>query len=178
IVMTSSGCGTAIKDYGFMLRKDPIYAERAERIARLAKDISEIFADVEMPAGNGQGLTVAYHAACSLQHGQKVTDIPKRLLAAAGFDVRTPAEAHLCCGSAGVYNILQSDIADQLGRRKADCLARLEPDVVAAGNIGCAVQIRQWSGIPAVHTVELLDWATGGPVPDDLSHLTNPGIPK
>jgi len=178
IVMTSSGCGTAIKDYGFMLRKDPIYAERAERIARLAKDISEIFADVEMPAGNVQGLTVAYHAACSLQHGQKVTDIPKRLLAAAGFDVRTPAEAHLCCGSAGVYNILQSDIADQLGRRKADCLARLEPDVVAAGNIGCAVQIRQWSGIPAVHTVELLDWATGGPVPDDLSHLTNPGIPK
>jgi glycolate oxidase iron-sulfur subunit len=165
IVITTSGCGTTIKDYGFMLRNDPAYAEKAARVSALARDISEMLADVTMPAGDGRGLRVAYQSACSLQHGQKVTDAPKRLLKAAGFDVHTPAEAHLCCGSAGTYNILQHEIAGQLGERKAANLDRLDADVIATGNIGCAIQIGQRSKTPVVHTIELLDWATGGPVP-------------
>ncbi|QQV77333.1 glycolate oxidase subunit GlcF [Sphingomonas aliaeris] len=168
IVVTASGCGTTIKDYGFMLQSDPAYAEKAARVSRLARDISEVLADADLPPGDGHGLTVAYHPACSLQHGQKVTDAPKRLLAAAGFIVRTPVEAHLCCGSAGTYNILQPEIAAQLGDRKAANLARLGADVVATGNVGCAVQIGQRNAIPVVHTIELLDWATGGPVPAQL----------
>ncbi|MGK6319519.1 glycolate oxidase subunit GlcF [Sphingomonas sp. DT-204] len=173
IVITTSGCGTTIKDYGFMLREDPAYADKAARVSALAKDVSELLVEAELPGGDGRGLTVAYHAACSLQHGQKVTEAPKRLLAGAGYVVRTPAEAHLCCGSAGTYNILQPEIAGKLGDRKAAHLARLDADVIATGNIGCAVQIGQRAAIPVVHTVELLDWATGGPKPAALSSLTS-----
>jgi glycolate oxidase iron-sulfur subunit len=170
IVVTASGCGTTIKDYGFMLRNDPAYADRAARVSALARDISEVLIDANLPDGNGRGLTVAYHAACSLQHGQKVTDAPKRLLAGAGYAVRTPIEAHLCCGSAGTYNILQPEIAGQLGDRKAGNLARLDADVIATGNIGCAMQLAPRLGMPVVHTIELLDWATGGPVPPQLAN--------
>jgi glycolate oxidase iron-sulfur subunit len=169
VVITTSGCGTTIKDYGFMLRGDPAYAAKAERVSALAKDVSELLADADLPFGQSSGLTVAYHAACSLQHGQKVTEAPKRLLAAAGYVVRTPVEAHLCCGSAGTYNILQPEIAGQLGDRKAANLARLKPDVIAAGNIGCAMQIGQRSPTPVVHVIELLDWASGGPRPQGLA---------
>jgi glycolate oxidase iron-sulfur subunit len=169
ILVTASGCGTTIKDYGFMLRGDPAYAEKAAHVSALAKDVSEFLAEVGLPAGDGRGLTIAYHAACSLQHGQKVVDAPKRLLAAAGYTVRTPAEAHLCCGSAGTYNILQPEIAGQLGDRKAAHLDRLSADVIATGNIGCATQIGLRTGTPVVHTVELLDWATGGPMPAALA---------
>jgi glycolate oxidase iron-sulfur subunit len=166
IVVTASGCGTTIKDYGFMLRGDPAYAEKAARVSALAKDVSEILIGADLPAGDGHGLTVAYHAACSLQHGQKVTEAPRRLLAGAGYLVRTPVEQHLCCGSAGTYNILQPAIAGQLGDRKAANLLRLGADVIATGNIGCAMQIGARAGLPpVVHTVELLDWATGGPEP-------------
>lgn len=165
IVITASGCGTTIKDYGFMLRDDPAYAERAARVSALAKDISELLAGLDLPPGDGRGLTVAYHSACSLQHGQKVTDAPRRLLTRAGYVVRTPMEPHLCCGSAGTYNILQPEIAGTLGDRKVANLSRLQPDVIVTGNIGCAMQIGQRTAIPVVHTVELLDWATGGPVP-------------
>ena len=168
IVVTASGCGTTIKDYGFMLRNDPDYAGKAAQVSSLARDISEVLIDAELPLGDGRGLTVAYHAACSLQHGQKVTDAPKRLLAGAGYIVRTPIEAHLCCGSAGTYNILQPEIAGKLGDRKAANLARLDADVIATGNIGCAMQLALRLGIPVVHTIELLDWATGGPVPPQL----------
>ena len=168
VVITASGCGTTIKDYGFMLRDDPAYAAKAARVSALAKDISELLVDADLPPGDGRGLTVAYHAACSLQHGQKVTDAPKRLLVGAGYIVRTPIEAHLCCGSAGTYNILQPEIAGQLGERKAANLARLDADVIATGNIGCAMQIGPRIGVPVVHTVELLDWATGGPTPRQL----------
>ena len=171
ILITASGCGTTIKDYGFMLRNDPAYAEKAQRVSAIAKDISEFLATVDMPAGNGHGLVVAYHAACSLQHGQKVTEAPKQLLTRAGFAVRSPAEAHLCCGSAGTYNILQPDIAGQLGQRKAANLDRLEADVIATGNIGCAMQIGQRAETPIAHTIELLDWASGGPAPSSLKHL-------
>ena len=173
ILITASGCGTTIKDYGFMLRNDPAYAEKAQRVSAIAKDISEFLITIDMPAGNGHGLVVAYHAACSLQHGQKVTEAPKQLLARAGFAVRSPAEAHLCCGSAGTYNILQPDIAGQLGERKAANLDRLNADVIATGNIGCAMQIGQRAATPIAHTIELLDWAGGGPAPSSLKQLQN-----
>ena len=171
IVITASGCGTTIKDYGFLLRDDAAYAAKAARVSALAKDIAELLIEAELPLGEGRGLTVAYHAACSLQHGQKVTEAPKRLLAGAGYLVRTPIEAHLCCGSAGTYNILQPKIAGQLGDRKVASLARLKPDVIATGNIGCAMQISQRAAVPVVHTIELLDWAGGGPEPPAISRF-------
>ena len=170
ILVTASGCGTTIKDYGFLLREDPAYADKAARVSALAKDVTEFLAGIELPAPvHTPGLKVAYHAACSLQHGQKITEAPKQLLQRAGFDVRTPAEAHLCCGSAGVYNILQPELADAIGRRKTDNLERLGADVIALGNIGCATQIALRTQVPVAHTVELLDWAYGGPVPPSLS---------
>ena len=175
VVVTASGCGTTIKDYGFMLREDAAYAAKAARVSGLAADISELLARIDMPAANVRALRVAYHAACSLQHGQKVTEVPKTLLRNAGFQVLIPAEAHICCGSAGTYNILQPEIAGQLGDRKAAALMRLEPDVIATGNIGCATQIGARARTPVLHTVELLDWATGGPVPASLSHLVSAG---
>lgn len=165
IVTVTSGCGTTIKDYGFLLRNDPAYAQRAAQVSALARDITELLDDAELPPGAGRGLNVAWHAACSLQHGQKVTEAPKRLLARAGYTVRIPAEAHLCCGSAGTYNILQPEIAAQLGERKAGNLARLQADVIATGNIGCAMQIARYGDTPVVHLIELIDWATGGPAP-------------
>lgn len=170
ILVTASGCGVTVKDYGFMLREDPAYAEKAARVSALARDISEFVAAAGLPvAGQAPPLRVAYHAACALQHGQRVTDAPRRLLAEAGFEVRTPAEAHLCCGSAGVYNILQPDLADAIGDRKAAQLDRLQADVIATGNVGCATQIGVRSSVPVVHVVELLDWASGGPRPPSLS---------
>ncbi|HVY34671.1 MAG TPA: glycolate oxidase subunit GlcF [Caulobacteraceae bacterium] len=171
IVVTASGCGTTVKDYGFMLRDDPAYADKAARVSALARDISELLAEIDLPPGDGRGLKVAYHAACSLQHGQRVVEAPKRLLLQAGFDVRSPADAHLCCGSAGTYNILQPQIAGQLGDQKAAGLDALEPDVIATGNIGCAMQIAARTAKPVVHTVELLDWASGGPAPQGLKDI-------
>jgi glycolate oxidase iron-sulfur subunit len=173
IVVTASGCGTTLKNYGFMLKDDPVYADKAARVSALARDISELLVEIDLPPADGRGLKVAYHAACSLQHGQGVTEAPKRLLAQAGFDVRSPADAHLCCGSAGVYNILQPRIAGQLGARKAASLDALAPDVIATGNIGCAMQIGARTGAPVAHTVELLDWASGGPAPLGLQF---PGV--
>ncbi|MGC6330912.1 glycolate oxidase subunit GlcF [Rhizorhabdus sp. FW153] len=171
ILITASGCGTTIKDYGFMLREDPAYADRAARVSALARDISEFLAPLDLPAPQRSGVTVAYHGACSLQHGQKLPDVPRKLLAAAGYRVVMPAEAHLCCGSAGTYNILQPDLAGRLGDRKVANLDRLEADLVATGNIGCAVQIGMRSARPVVHAVQLIDWATGGPKPDELADL-------
>jgi glycolate oxidase iron-sulfur subunit len=165
IIVTASGCGTTIKDYGFLLRNDPAYAAKAAQISALAKDISELLKPADIRPTGTTRLRIAYHAACSLQHGQKNTAAPKLLLEAAGFEVATPTEAHLCCGSAGTYNILQPEIADQLGDRKTQRLEALKPDAIATGNIGCAVQIGSRTGIPVVHTIELLDWATGGPKP-------------
>lgn len=164
IVITTSGCGTTVKDYGHMFRDDPVWAERAARISALARDISEIVTEADLrPHVRPHGVRVAYHSACSLQHGQRVREQPKALLHAAGFDVLQPREAHICCGSAGTYNLLQPEIASQLGQRKAAALEALEPDVVSAGNIGCITQIAAYAETPILHTVELLDWATGGP---------------
>ncbi|MDE1882489.1 MAG: glycolate oxidase subunit GlcF [Rhodospirillales bacterium] len=166
ILITASGCGTTIKDYGFMLREDPVYAAKAAKVSALAKDVCELLEASGLPArADIPALNVVYHPPCSLQHGQKITTAPQNLLRAAGFAVRLPADAHLCCGSAGTYNIFQPEIAAQLGARKAESIAALRPDVVATGNIGCAVQISQAMQAPVLHVVELLDWATGGPAP-------------
>jgi glycolate oxidase iron-sulfur subunit len=169
IVITASGCGTTIKDYGFMFRDDPAYAEKAARVSAIAKDVTEYMASLGlMPPIIESDLVVAYHSACSMQHGQRIVGEPKRLLTKAGFTVRDVPEGHLCCGSAGTYNLLQPVIARQLRDRKVANIERTRPDAVATGNIGCITQIASGTGIPVVHTVELLDWATGGPVPGAL----------
>jgi glycolate oxidase iron-sulfur subunit len=169
IVINISGCGTTVKDYGFLLRTDPGYAERAARVSNLARDVCEYLATLTLQAADpAPGLAVAYHAACSLQHGQRVTRQPMELLARLGFAVKDVPEGHLCCGSAGTYNILQPDIANRLRERKVGTIERLRPDVIAAGNIGCITQIAAGTALPVVHTVELIDWATGGPSPDRL----------
>ncbi|TYO88268.1 glycolate oxidase subunit GlcF [Oceanicella actignis] len=170
VVVNASGCGTTVKDYGAMFEGDPL-AEDAAAVAAMARDVTELVAELGLPEGVAapRPLRVAYHAACSLQHGQKITRQPKALLRQAGFEVLEPADAHLCCGSAGTYNLLQPEIAEQLKARKVATLEALSPDAIAAGNIGCMVQIGSGSRAPVVHTVELLDWATGGPEPRALS---------
>ena len=167
ILVTTSGCGTVIKDYGYMLREDRDFAGPAARVSALAKDITEYLSGIELkPAQQEQrGVVVAYHSACSLQHGQKITQAPKDLLSKNGFVVKDVPESHLCCGSAGTYNILQPDIADRLRERKVANIASVKPDVIAAGNIGCMIQIAGGASVPVVHTIELLDWATGGTRP-------------
>ncbi len=167
IVINTSGCGTTVKDYGHMFRTTPLAAEAAE-VAGLAVDVSELLQRLEIPAGPARGLRVAYHAACSLQHGQQVKSAPKDLLKRAGFEVVEPADAHLCCGSAGTYNLMQPAISAELRRRKVATLEARAPQVIAAGNIGCMMQIGGATEVPVVHTVELLDWATGGPRPRAL----------
>jgi glycolate oxidase iron-sulfur subunit len=175
ILVTTSGCGTVIKDYGYMLREDPAFKGPAARVSALAKDISEYLAGLELKAKASahDGLTVAYHSACSLQHGQKVVSLPKELLSKSGFVVKDVPESHLCCGSAGTYNLLQPDIATRLRDRKLANIASVEPDMIAAGNIGCMMQIAGGTSVPVVHTIELLDWATGGPRPGDLGPRPN-----
>jgi glycolate oxidase iron-sulfur subunit len=172
VVVNASGCGTMVKDYGFLLRDDPAYAEKAARIAMLARDVSEVAGALGLwiaaePAG--RKLRVAYHSACSLQHGQQIHADPKALLAAAGFEVVDVPEGHLCCGSAGTYNLLQPELAAALRDRKLANIALTRADLVAAGNIGCITQLAGDLPVPIVHTVELLDWATGGPPPSALA---------
>jgi glycolate oxidase iron-sulfur subunit len=166
IVINASGCGTTVKDYGFMFRADPAMKDKAERVSAATKDVTEYLTDIGVAAPvRDPGLTVAYHSACSMQHGQKITDLPKTLLSRAGFKVVSPPEGHLCCGSAGTYNLLQPEIADTLKQRKVKNILKTKPDLVAAGNIGCIQQIAGGMDLPVVHTVELLDWVTGGPAP-------------
>jgi glycolate oxidase iron-sulfur subunit len=169
ILITTSGCGTTVKDYGFMFRTDPVYAEKAKRVSALAKDISEYLETLDLgePSRDARP-TVAYHAACSLQHGQQIKVTPKALLAKAGFKISDVAEAHLCCGSAGTYNIMQPEIARRLRDRKVANIEATGADIIAAGNIGCLTQIGSATRKPVVHTVELLDWAYGGPRPAAL----------
>lgn len=172
VIINSSACGTQIKDYGFIFRDDPDYAHKATRISQLACDVTEFVTELGavLPAtGNAADLRVTYQSACSMQHGQSVHRQPRDLLSAAGFMVSEPAEGHLCCGSAGTYNILQSELADQLRERKAANITATTPDIVATGNIGCMTQLADDIDAPIVHTVELLDWATGGPKPESLA---------
>jgi glycolate oxidase iron-sulfur subunit len=168
IVINTSGCGTTVKDYGHMFRSDPLAADAA-RVAALAGDVTEILERLSPQGQAPEALRVAYHAACSLQHGQKIKAAPKALLAGLGFDVVEPADSHLCCGSAGTYNLLQPDLSAELKRRKVETIEARKPDVIAAGNIGCMMQIGSGTGVPVLHTVELIDWATGGPRPRALA---------
>ncbi|MGR3483760.1 MAG: glycolate oxidase subunit GlcF [Paracoccaceae bacterium] len=198
IVINTSGCGTTVKDYGHMFRQDPLAADAA-RVAAIARDVSEVLAELldeaeiarhrpardriagtdapRRPDAKGKGPRVAYHAACSLQHGQKIKTHPKALLTAAGYRVVEPADSHLCCGSAGTYNLMQPEISGQLKARKVRTLEATEPQIIAAGNIGCMMQIGGGTDVPVVHTVELLDWATGGPRPRKLgaAKVSRPG---
>ena len=175
IAITTSGCGTTIKDYGFMFRNDPLWADKAARVSSLAKDITEIIAQFGLPDPvNGTGHVLAYHSACSMQHGQQIRDEPKNLLKAAGFIVKDVPEGHICCGSAGTYNMMQPELSGALRERKVDNIERTKPEIVATGNLGCMTQIGKGlkdrnSDIVVVHTVELLDWATGGPLPRVLA---------
>ena len=170
VVINASGCGTTVKDYGHMFRDDPAMAEDAKHISEITKDISEIMQTLQLiDPTHAPALNVTYHSACSLQHGQQIKTTPKDLLKAAGFKVREPKNPHLCCGSAGTYNLLQPEIASELKTRKLATIEATKPDVIAAGNIGCMTQLS--GGIPIVHTAELLDWATGGPKPAALKNL-------
>jgi len=175
IVITASGCGTTIKDYGHMFRNDPEWAEKAAKVSSLAKDITEVLTRFTLPEPTIQtGQTIAYHSACSMQHGQQLRDEPKKLLKAAGFHVKDVPEGHICCGSAGTYNMLQPEISGQLRERKVSNIAKLNPDIIATGNLGCMSQIGKGladrgKAVPVVHTVELIDWATGGPKPRGIA---------
>ena len=172
IVTTASGCGTTMKDYGFMLRHHPGYGGKAARVARMTQDISEFIHDIKyLKYVMRPSIKVAYHAACSLAHGQRVTTAPKEMLARAGFVVKDIPEGHLCCGSAGTYNMLQPDLANRLRERKIANIHKVMPELVAAGNIGCITQIAAGTQIPVVHPVELIDWATGGTAPRALESL-------
>jgi glycolate oxidase iron-sulfur subunit len=170
IIINASGCGTTVKDYGFMLKNDAAWADKAAKISTLTKDVTEVMSSL----GVGEikikdQPVVVYHSACSMQHGQKLRNEPKNLLKIAGFEVREPAEGHLCCGSAGTYNLLQPELAERLKLRKAVNLEEQAADIIATGNIGCLMQISGATDVPVVHTAELLDWATGGPVPEGLN---------
>ena len=182
IVINTSGCGTTVKDYGHMFRNDPLAADAA-RVSAIAKDVSEVLMDLPVESVSPdfpKGMVVAYHSACSLQHGQQIKTYPKDLLKKAGFTVVEPSDPHLCCGSAGTYNLMQPEISGQLKERKVKTLEAKNPDVIAAGNIGCMMQIGSASSVPIVHTVELLDWASGGPKPPNLGGNVrkHPEIPR
>ncbi len=173
IVINTSGCGTTVKDYGHMFRNDATLAADAARVSAIARDVSEVIAELDLEGHRTTvpDLRVAYHSACSMQHGQKITSLPMELLTRAGFETVPIPESHVCCGSAGTYNILQPDLASRLKARKVANIASVEPQVIAAGNIGCMMQIGSGTAIPIVHTVELLDWATGGPIPEGLETM-------
>jgi glycolate oxidase iron-sulfur subunit len=172
ILTTASGCGTMVKDYGHLLARDRGYAERATEMSRLAKDISEFIYELGLlPPLAWTSLRVAYHSACSLEHGQQIAHEPRSLLSQAGYTLLEIPEGHICCGSAGTYNMLQPELSGQLRDRKLKNIASVKPDLIATGNIGCMTQLQRGSKVPVVHTVELLDWATGGPCPASLEKL-------
>ncbi len=168
VIINTSGCGTTVKDYSHMFRTEKL-AKEAKAVSEIAMDVSEVLTKLGLPEGKKKTLKVAYHAACSLQHGQQIKTYPKDLLKRAGFEVVEPKDSHLCCGSAGTYNLMQPAISQQLKDRKVATLEAKAPDIIAAGNIGCMMQIGSGTAVPVVHTVELLDWATGGPKPRALN---------
>jgi glycolate oxidase iron-sulfur subunit len=174
LVINASGCGTTVKDYGHLFAREPGMARPAAEIAALARDVSEFLWAIGLfkPPAGMPAYRVAYHDPCSMQHIQKVIEQPRALLRAAGFEVVDVPEGHFCCGSAGTYSLLHLEMARALGERKAAHIRSTDPDIVATGNIGCMIQLSHYIGRPIVHTVELLDWATGGPKPRALQGLT------
>ena len=172
IVSNTSGCGTMLKDYGHIFRNDEKWSEVAATISDLAVDVCEFLEKIGLSGTLPSKLSVAYHSACSLQHGQQVHEAPIALLKNCGFNVLEIPEGHLCCGSAGTYNLLQPALANELRDRKLMNIASTAPDVIAAGNIGCITQLASGTKTPVVHTIQLLDWATGGPEPDFLPNLS------
>lgn len=173
IIVNTSGCGTTLKDYGNLMRDNAEYADIAVKISALTCDVTELLDSVEMGQSVApRGLSVAYHSACSMQHGQKITELPKQLLSRAGFEIKAIANAHLCCGSAGVYNVLQPDLSQGLKERKIVSINKAGADIVAAGNLGCINQLADVDA-PICHTVQLLDWAYGGPAPTQLDKILN-----
>jgi glycolate oxidase iron-sulfur subunit len=171
IVSTASGCGALLKDYGHLLGRDPGYAFRTRKLAPLVRDVTEVAAELGYSGKAPQKLRVAYHAACSMQHGQRLTGLSESLLEVAGFALAPVRDAHLCCGSAGHYSLLQPEMAGELRTRKLATLVERQPQVIASGNIGCLEHMRAVAGVPMLHTIELLDWAAGGPQPARLSAL-------
>ncbi len=176
VIINASGCGTTVKDYGFMFREDPQLAEKAARISEMTRDVTEFLDEIGLPEVTTKtGQSVTYHSACSMQHGQQIKTLPQKLLKKAGFRVRDVPEGHLCCGSAGTYNILQPEIAGKLKDRKLANIEKTAPDIIAAGNIGCMTQLADGAPAPIVHTVALLDWATGGPRPKGIAAVGDVG---
>jgi len=166
VAVNASGCGFHVKDWGFIMQDDPDFAEAARHYASISRDISEIVGLLGIAsAPHVKGMSVALHLPCSLQHGQKITVQPKTLLEAAGFSVSLPADSHLCCGAAGTYALLQPEPSDRLRANKTQALKATGASVVASSNMGCMNHLRPESGLPVVHLVQLLDWATGGPKP-------------
>ena len=173
IISNTSGCGTTVKDYGFVLRNDPQFKKKAKKISELTKDVTEFFDEnlklnFKKEERHTKKYNIAYHSACSMQHGQKIHNQPINLLRKTGNKILDIPDGHLCCGSAGTYNILQPKIAKQLLKRKVENINKIKPDLISTGNIGCIMQIANGTDIPIVHTVELIDWYTGGPKPQIL----------
>jgi glycolate oxidase iron-sulfur subunit len=174
VIINASGCGTTVKDYGHLFAREPGMAQPAAEIAAFARDVSEFLWLIGLgkPSAGVPAYRVAYHDPCSMQHVQKVGEEPRALLRAAGFEVVDVPERHFCCGSAGTYSLLHPEMAKALGERRAAYIRSTDPDIVATGNIGCMTQLSHYLDRPIVHTVELLDWATGGPKPAALHGVT------
>ena len=176
IISNTSGCGTTLKDYGFIFRSDEDFKKKAKKISELTKDITE-YLDENVKLifinnkENKKNYKIAYHSACSMQHGQKIHNTPKDLIKKTGNEVFDIPDGHLCCGSAGTYNLLQNDIAKKLLKEKIINIEKLDPQFIATGNVGCITQISNGTKIPILHTVELIDWYTGGPKPEVLRKL-------
>ena len=176
IISNTSGCGTTLKDYGFIFRSDEDFKKKAKKISELTKDITEyldenIKLDFIKRKNNDKEYNIAYHSACSMQHGQKIHDVPINLIKKTGNQVFDIPDGHLCCGSAGTYNLLQSDIAKKLLKNKISNIEKIKPQFIATGNIGCITQIANGTKIPILHTVEIIDWYTGGLKPKVLRNL-------
>jgi glycolate oxidase iron-sulfur subunit len=176
IIANTSGCGTTLKDYGFIFRNDKEFKKKAKKISELSKDITEYLEDnvklnfISMKKSDKK-YKIAYHSACSMQHGQKVHEQPINLIKKTGNEVIEIPEGHICCGSAGTYNLLQSDIASDLLKGKIKNIEKIKPEIISTGNVGCITQISTGTNIPILHTIEIIDWYTGGPKPKILMKI-------
>ena len=176
IISNTSGCGTTLKDYGFILRADENFKKKAKKISELTKDITEyLHENVKLNfitnSKNKKVYKIAYHSACSMQHAQKIHKEPINLIKKTGNQVLEVPEGHICCGSAGTYNLLQKDIANKLLENKVKNIKKINPEIISTGNIGCIKQIEKKINVPILHTIEIIDWYTGGPKPDVLKKL-------